>query len=226
MCRNASRSADFLEPRCCTGVGVATAGRPLHPPQPLRPLSSPAVRRGFVFRRSQQLRQLGDGRRDRSRLILGHEITRVSNLRREVHIRHSERVSVANDVACRDIPRLSKAAGSGACRSSKVVFHLPADTMRIDVPAVHVEQRRGCRRISVPVIAIDPVDRITAIHGVDVVAIDIELGVSGRRKVVHVFRHWLISVASVIARAVALRGAESIRAISPKILPGESVSST
>ena len=35
-----------------------------------------------------------------------------------------------------------------------------------------------------------------------------------------------MSVASVIATAVALRGAESISAISPKIFPGERVSST
>ncbi len=46
----------------------------------------------------QQLRQLGDGRRDCSRLILSHEIARVYELRREVDIRHSETVGVADDV--------------------------------------------------------------------------------------------------------------------------------
>jgi hypothetical protein len=45
---NASHSADFLEPRCCTGVGVATAGRPLHPPAPQAPVS-PALHRGGSF---------------------------------------------------------------------------------------------------------------------------------------------------------------------------------
>ena len=52
----------------------------------------------FPLRGSEQIGQLGDGRRDCSRLVPTHEIARVARLRREVDIRYSEMVGVADDV--------------------------------------------------------------------------------------------------------------------------------
>jgi hypothetical protein len=74
-----------------------------------------SVKIGFMRSASSSACLLRDGRRDRSRLILGHEIARVSKLRREVDIRHSETVGVANDVRDAaiflDCPRRREAAG-------------------------------------------------------------------------------------------------------------------
>jgi hypothetical protein len=76
--------------------------------------------RGRDHRPSKQLGQLCDGRRDRPRLILGHEIARVSKLRREVrHTPQRNGWRRERCTRCRDIPRLSKAAGSGASRASR-----------------------------------------------------------------------------------------------------------
>ena len=96
--------------KCCVrpdrpGKRPAAKGldrRPV-PRRPRAALAEPAhasAKRTVVSLRRlvEQPGQPGDGGCDCSRFIFSHEMARVSNLRREVDICHSETVGVANDV--------------------------------------------------------------------------------------------------------------------------------
>jgi hypothetical protein len=101
-------------PLCLCAVAPAVLG-----PWPLRPLIVPPL---------QQLRQLGDPRRDLSSLILGHELRyrqRVygpgasssvsSGLRLEIHVSHGKAIGVADDLG--DVAILRSMVGSRRCLS-------------------------------------------------------------------------------------------------------------